>query len=420
MRLVAAPWSVCAALALAPVTSARAQTAVHGFVQGNYALRAADADCPSSFDCGVMRAEERLQLKLDHASSDGRAGALARVDLFHDALRADAGVDVRELSADVNLGRFSARLGRQVVTWGLGELLFINDVFPKDWVAFLTGAPLEYLKLGSDALRLGIYPPFANAEVVVSPVLQPDRVPSGSPLFFFDPMPAVTDRTTERPAVDLGNVQVSARLYRGVGRFEVALYASRGFYGTPGARPDNPAAPGRLILFYPQLATYGASLQGPVLGGLLSLESGYYESLQDRAGTDPSIENSQARGLLAYQLQPWTDGSLSVQYYVEAMMKHDAYGASLPPGLPARDRYRHVTSVRLRQLGLHQTLQLGFFGLVSPSDQDLYLNPSVRYQVTDELWAEAGGNVFSGQEPHTFFGQFEKNSHVYVTARYAF
>ena len=210
------------------------------------------------------------------------------------------------------------------------------------------------------------------------------------------------------------------RLYRGFGRCEVALYASRGFYGTPAVRPDDPAAPGRLILFYPRLATYGASLQGPVLGGVLSLEGGYYESLQDRSGTDPSIENSQARGLLAYQLQPWTDGSLSVQYYVEAMMKHDAYRASLPPALPARDRYRHVASFRLRQLSLHQTLQLGTFALLSPSDQDLYLNPSVRYQVTDELWAEAGGNVFSGKEPHTFFGQFKKNSHVYVTARYAF
>jgi len=420
VRPATALGAVCAALALASATSARAQTALHGFVQGNYALRAADADCPPTFDCGVMRAEERLQLKLDHASSDGRAGALARVDLFHDALRAEAGVDVRELSADVNLGRFSARLGRQVVTWGLGELLFINDVFPKDWVAFLTGAPLEYLKLGSDALRLGIYPPFANAEVVVSPVFQSDQVPSGSPLFFFDPMSALTDRTTERPAVELENMPVAGRLYRSVGRFEMALYASRGFYGTPAVRPDDPAAPGRLILFHPRLATYGASLQGPALGGVLSLEGGYYESLQDRSGTDPGIENSQARGLLAYQLQPWTDGSLSVQYYVEAMMQHDAYRASLPPGLPSRDRYRHVTSVRLRQLGLHQTLQLGLFALLSPSDQDLYLNPSVRYQVTDELWAEVGGNVFSGKEPSTFFGQFEKNSHVYVTARYAF
>lgn len=420
MRPAVALWAVPAVLALGSAASARAQMALHGFVQGNYALRATDADCPSSFDCAVMRAEERLELKLDHASSDGRAGARARVDLFHDALQPEAGVDVRELSADVDLGRFSVHLGRQVVTWGLGELLFINDVFPKDWVAFLTGAPLEYLKLGSDALRLGIYPPFANAEVVVSPVFQPDQVPSGSPLFFFDPMPALTNRTTERPAVEFGNMQVAARLYRNWGRYEVALYASRGSYGTPGARPDNPAAPAQLILFHPRLVTYGTSLQGPLLGGILSLEGGYYDSVQDRSGRDPSIENPQLRGLLAYQLQPWTDGSLSVQYYVEAMMKHDAYSASLPRGLPARDRFRHVASVRLRQFRLHQTLQLGLFALASPSDDDLYLNPSVRYHVTDELWAELGGNVFSGKEAHTFFGQFEKNSHVYTTVRYAF
>jgi hypothetical protein len=405
---------------LQDASGVRAETPLHGFVQGNYALRATDPGCPPGFDCAVMRAEERLQLELELASSDGRVGALGRVDLLHDALVDDAQVDVRELSTNVDLGSFSARLGRQVVTWGLGELLFINDVFPKDWVAFLTGAPLEYLKLGSDGLRMGYYPRVLNAEVVVIPVFQPDSVPSGSPLFYYDPMPALTDRVTEEPAVTYDNMQLAARAYRSLGRFEVALYASRGFWGTPGAAPDDPAAPAQLVFFHPRLVTWGASFQGPVLAGVLSLEGGYYDSRDDRCGTDPSIENSQARGLVAYQLQPWNEASLAFQYYVEAMSDHDAYVASLPPGLPARDELRHVASVRVRQFLLHQTLQLGLFVMGSPSDEDAYLNPSVRYQVTDELWAEVGGNVFTGTQNHTYFGQFEDDSHVYVTVRYAF
>ncbi len=407
-------------LTLAVAHSARAETPLHGFAQGNYALRAKNPPCPPDFDCVVMRAEERLGLKLELGSSDGRTGALGRVDLVHDSLRNEAFVDVRELSTDVSLKWFSARLGRQVLTWGLGELLFINDVFPKDWVAFLTGAPLEYLKVGSDALRLGLYPGFINAEVVMIPIFQPDRIPSGSPLFFFDPMPALTDRTTENPEVEFENMQVAARLYRSLGRYEAALYASRGFYGIPGATPDDPMAPTRLTFFYPRLMTYGASLQGPIAAGVVSLEGGYHDSRDDRSGTDPRIENSQIRGLLGYQIQPWDEGSLGIQYYVEAMMEHDAYLASLPPGLPRRDRFRHVASIRLRQFLLHQTLQLGIFALGSPSDRDFYLNPTVRYQVSDELWAEVGGNIFWGQKDHTFFGQFEDNTHGYVTVRYAF
>lgn len=407
-------------LVAGPARRVEANPELHGFVQGNYALRAIDPDCPAGFDCAVMRADDRLELKLDFASSDGRVGAFGRIDFVHDALRNQAAVDVRELSANVDLKWFSARAGRQVITWGLGDLVFINDVFPKDFVAFLTGAPMEYLKLGSDAVRVGLYPGPISAEVVVSPVFQPDRVPSGSPLFYFDPMPAITNRAIEQPPIEYRNMQVAGRVYRSVGRYELGLYASRGFWGTPAARLDDPAMPTQLTLFYPRLATYGGSLQGPLLDGVISLEGGYYDSVNDRSGTNPSIENSQSRGLVAYQMQPWEDGSLSAQYYVEAMMAHGAYQRTLPPGFPGRDQFRHVTSLRFRQLLLHQTLQLGLFVMGSPSDKDIHVNPSVRYQVADELWAEIGGNVFWGQDNHTFFGQFEDNTHVYLTVRYSF
>jgi hypothetical protein len=102
------------------------------------------------------------------------------------------------------------------------------------------------------------------------------------------------------------------------------------------------------------------------------------------------------------------------------MMRHAAYVNTLPPGFPERDEFRHLVSVRFRQMMLHQTLQLGLFALGSPSDEDVYVNPSIRYQVADELWGEVGGNIFWGQRRSTFFGQFEDNSHVYGTIRYGF
>jgi hypothetical protein len=406
----------------APVLAgdAHAQAEFHGYVQGNYTFRTADPDCPPGYDCAVMRADDRMQLTLDLASADGRTGAFARVDLFYDGLGDSSGVDAREILADINLGFLSARLGRQVITWGLGDLLFINDVFPKDWVAFLTGAPLEYLKLGSDALLVGAYSSSLNAEVVVIPVFQPDEVPSGSPLFFYDPAPTLTDWTVEKPPVEYQNIQTAGRAYRSFGRYEAALYASHGFYGTPAARPDDPSAPTSLIFFYPRLLTCGFTFQGPLASGVLSFEGGYYDSLDDPSGTDPYIVNSQVRGLAAYQMQPWAEASLSFQYYVEAMQDYAAYLDALPPGLAESDELRQVVTVRLRQFLLHQTMTTGFFALGSPSDEDLYVNPFVRYQLTDELWTEVGGNFFSGKEAATAYGQFEDNSNVYLTARYGF
>ena len=44
-------------------------------------------------------------------------------------------------------------LGRQILTWGTGDLLFLNDLFPKDWVSFFSGREMEYLKASSDAIK---------------------------------------------------------------------------------------------------------------------------------------------------------------------------------------------------------------------------------------------------------------------------
>ena len=102
------------------------------------------------------------------------------------------------------------------------------------------------------------------------------------------------------------------------------------------------------------------------------------------------------------------------------MRQPDAYLRTLPSGLPARDQLRQVTSIRITQLRRHQTLRLNLFVMGSPTDRDAYVNPSVRYNVTDELWLETGVNVFWGQERHTFFGQFQQNSGVFLVARYEF
>jgi hypothetical protein len=65
-------------------------------------------------------------------------------------------------------------------------------------------------------------------------------------------------------------------------------------------------------------------------------------------------------------------------------------------------------------------MTLSFFGYYSPSDEDAYLRPVIKYKATDSWLLIAGGNIFVGEEDHTFFGQFDKNNNVYGALRYSF
>ena len=69
---------------------------------------------------------------------------------------------------------------------------------------------------------------------------------------------------------------------------------------------------------------------------------------------------------------------------------------------------------------MNQNLTLSLFAFYSPSDHDAYLRPKIKYRIDDHWSAEAGGNIFVGENEHTFFGQFEKNTNLYIGVRYSF
>ncbi len=102
------------------------------------------------------------------------------------------------------------------------------------------------------------------------------------------------------------------------------------------------------------------------------------------------------------------------------MIHHDRFMQSLPPGTFAQDKNRHTFTVRLTQLLLKQNLSLFLFRFYVPSDGDAYLRPIVHYKVSDSWTATVGGNIFTGDNQTTFFGQLEDNSNVYARVRYSY
>jgi hypothetical protein len=409
-------FSLCSVLWLLSSSNALAlDFSLHGFVQGNYSLNTA-GDNPDGKD--FKWSEERAQLKLDASADSFRL--LLKGDAFYDNLDKVTSTELREGYVDYTAEKWDARIGRQVVTWGVGDLLFINDVFPKDYEAFFSGRPMEYLKKGVDGAKIGLYPGFASFELIAIPYFEPNNYPDPKRFWMFDPMAGITSRESEDPYRDLKKAETALRIYRDVAGFDTSLYYYHGFSRQPSVLPDNPVTPSKLTLFYPELSVYGASLQGRALDGVLSLESGYYDSPQDKNGTDPMIPNSQTRYLIGYQRQLWEDFTVGLQYYGEYMSDYSAYLQNLPPGFPPEKRLHQLASLRLTQFMIHQTLRLSFFAFYGLSDEDYLMNPEVKYNLTDSIWVAIGGNIFGGGKLSSQFGQFAKDDNVYTQVRYEF
>jgi len=393
---------------------------IHGFFMGNFSGRTNSQRPTGKEGRDFILAEERLRLDVFGWSESIEASARIKGDLLYDQVAEEFDTDLREVYLDYTTGNFDFRLGRQIVTWGVGDLLFINDVFPKDWVSFFSGRPLGYLKIGVDGIRTRYSSETLNMEMLVVPFFEPDNIPTAERFFLFDPFSNVTSRNVEEPETTLENSELALRIYKRIKAFDVSAYAYKGFWKTPSMQPDNATAPSRVTTFYPDLCVYGLSAQGSMAQGILSVEAGYHHSREDEDGENPFIPNSQIRFLVGYQRQIWQDFTLGLQYYREIMEDYGAYKNSLPAGFPPQEAYRDTLTLRMEQLLKHQTLKLSLFAFYSPVDADYLIQPAVSYKLSDNLSSTIGANIFGGKKSTTFLGQFDKNDNIHLSLRYDF
>ncbi len=388
---------------------------IHGFLQGNYSAGLNE----SNPDGGDFKwTEEKLQLKINAEKEPFYL--FIKTDLSYDHIGEKSKLELREGYLDYLSDNWDLRLGRQVITWGVGDLIFINDIFPKDYEAFFSGRPMEYLKKGVDGIKIGMYPSLTSIELVVIPFFEPNVYTDNKRFWMFDPMPAVTNRREEEPSTKIENTEIALRIYRSVSEFDVSLYFYRGFYRKPSILPDSLTSPTKIKLFYPELSAYGASLQGRALDGIVSLEAGLYDSRQDRKGADPMVPNQSTRFLMGYQRQFWEDFTTGMQYYTVYMHDYEQYKTKLSSGFPQEKRLQDILTLRLTHLFMHQTLRLSLFSFWSISDGDYMLNPETKYNFSDHLWAAVGANIFGGGEVWNQFGQLDKNDNFYLQLRYEF
>ena len=400
----------------APRAGLRERLALHGFWETRAAVRT-QSDPAQSKDTPL--AESRLQLEtLQHW---GPVELGAKADVYLDGVLEQAVFDLRQLQLTWSpLDNVDLRVGRQTLTWGTGDLIFINDLFPKDWQSFLAGRDEEYLKAPSDAIRVGLFTDLVNVNFAYTPQFDPDRFITGERISYYNPMKGRTSGSDEQadfnaPSTWFQDDEFALRLYRNIGSYELAAYAYSGYWKSPGGQRMLP-----MQATFPKLSVYGASLRGTVGKGIGNIEVGYYDSRQDRGGDKVLINNSEFRLLIGYEQELATELTGGFQYYLEHMMDYDDYRDTLLFFMDARDQDRHLLTARLTKLLMNQDLTLSFFAFYSPSDGDAYLRPKATYKLNDTWTLEGGGNVFLGIAQHSFFGQFEDNSSVFASIRASF
>jgi hypothetical protein len=386
-----------------------------GFVEAGFGTRF-DADSL----IGESNTLEDLRWRLESRWQPGAATLSLKADAAYDGIDNEWLVDVRDLTFAFAIGSgVDVKLGRQVQTWGTGDLVFLNDLFPKDFVSFFSGRDDEYLKAPGNSLRITRYSPVVNIDFAWTPVFEPDVYLTGERYAFFSPLAGGNiapdpQLSAIEPGESFANGEFALRLFRTVAGHEYAIYAYRGYFKQP-----NAMTPSFEATFAP-LTSVGASLRRPVGPGLFNTELAYYASRDDRDGSNPLLPNDQLRILLGYEWEAKPNFTIGLQYYIERTLDYDALIANSPFPQYEPDEYRHLLTNRLTYRAGRDKYTWSMFTFYSPTDSDFYLRPVFTYRHNDAWSLTAGASLFGGDEPHTFFSQLQDASNAYLRIKYSY
>ncbi len=389
---------------------------ITGFVETTAGYRTQEAK--------VLRQEwvsQEIRARIQSFYQKGRFNLSYKGEAFYDGILDEWHARNREAYVGFSpTSKMDVRLGRQPLTWGTGDLLFLNDFFPKDWVAFFSGYDMQYLKAPSDALKVSTYSQLVNIDFVWTPQFDSDNFITGEKLVYYSPLAnrvvaAPPELLAEDPGSSLSDGEFALRANKKIDSVEYALYLYRGYFKIP--EGFNPLT---FQPYFPLLNSVGGSVRGTFLGGIANMEYAYWDSKESDSGSNLLVPNSQSRFLIGYETEVVRNLTASVQYYVEHLHDYKKRKVAFSdPDLRPR-KNRQVLTTRWTLVTDQGNLNYSLFAFYSPSDQDYYLIPSVYYRLSDKWQFNAGANILGGDKNHTLFGQMETNSNVYLRAKYLF
>ena len=316
---------------------------------------------------------------------------------------------IRRLSGTYHNGAFTFEAGKQFIRWGKTDIVAPTDRFaPRD---FLTVVDNEFLAV--TAARLSYEKGANTVEAVWSPRFTPSRIPLANQRWAPQPPEAgFPIQVRERNPVFPGGPQAGIRWnHTGPIEYELSLY--QGFNHLPSFEAvgvDFVSSPPTVMVdiqrFFPKMLMAGGDVAVPTPLFTVKAEAAHFSSSDERADE---------YGLYVLQLERQAGEWFFVGGYAgEAITHRGSRTATFAP-----DR------------GLTQTF-LGRAGYTIDANRTMAVETAVR-QNGDGFWMKGEYSQTLGQhwratlnvtvirgDAGDFLGQYRRNSHVLVIARYSF
>jgi hypothetical protein len=304
---------------------------------------------------------------------------------------------VRRLSATYARGKWTVEIGKQFIRWGKTDVVNPTDRFaPRDFINVLDN---EFLAVTAGRVTYGTQSD--TVDVVFQPRLTPSRVPLLNQRWaVLPPNTAIVEEDPRFP----GGPQFGAR-WNHIGKAaEYSLSFYNGYDNLPlfGAQPGLPVP---VYRYYPQMRMYGGDAAVPLPYVTVKAEAAYFTS------TTPS---SDEYALYVIQLERQAGEWTFIGGYAGQAVTSHGLAVTFSP-------IRGSTRAFVGHAGytIDTNRSVTCEAVIRQNGAGLYVKPEYT-QAFGQHWRLTAGFVLIRGEDTDFLGQYHRNSHLIVAARYSF
>ena len=328
----------------------------------------------------------------------GNSSALAEGTISYDALTNSIDFSLGELWADYTSSFWGVRIGRQKVAWGKADGIDITNVIcPSDMSSF-AAMTSENSKLPIDAVRLSFSGNQFTADAYWIPFFTPAALPAEK----------VAGLPIEKPEFAIWNGEYGLKLSGYFPLLDLSLY---GFYGWD----DMPiidmtiTAQGPVISAkYKRMTMAGIDAAIPIKEVVLRTEAAFFP--QQYFTIDEKRNEFSALAGLDWMPSGWT---LTAQYFCD-------YVFGNLDKIERKDAYTHGATLSISKSLLNETMDLSLAGVVNFNAFDSLINPSLSYNLSDQINLETGAYILlPGPDEDGTYGAYKDYSTIYINVKFS-
>jgi len=387
---------------------AYAQLEVKGFADSYHAIR---IESPNDF------LSSRNRVRLEATTTLEQTYLFVSLNAVHnDIIEDETGLQLREAYFDYVSDGWDLRIGRQIIIWGKSDGLRITDIVSPSELTEFIARDFDDTRIPVDALKLRFLGEITNLELLWLPNFQEGILAeSGTPwatssLFSDEDNVEILEATT--PEKKLENGEFGAKLSFYLPGIDLSISSFYTWTDFPAYYSEEKSD--RLLIHqkYYRYGFLGIDLSAPVHEFVLRCDIAMYFNKPYEAQNleGKPYKRNIINALMGLDWYPGNNWTVSGQISNNLILNHSEK--------IAERQHNWLATLSISKTLAHETIEISSFSYIGLQEIDLFNRSYIDVSMTDEFHLLSGFDLFLGNDGS--FGQYQKNSELWLKAKYSF